>query len=339
MYFAVWGKNIELSKLEISLIWENIKEENWIIFFDTKFEDRLKFIAWSMKIWHIVSLDEFINMYKKLVWSNIHFDVKDKKKYNIKRYKQVDLQKSDLEIKKKWLEVIFFKWKNDIVWLVDYYQDISMYEIIDFSKPVRSMQVGMMPTKLTHLLVNLSTSLDKNKTIYDPFVWTWTTMMVWNYLWNNTIWSDLNPTICKQNWKFYEKTELYSKEYKSIIFKQDITKPIKNKVVNYATNIVSEWFLWPIVGKYMNEKEAINLERSFQNVYIDWILNLLTLENVENIVITFPVYFLYDKTKHFFYDTYDKLRKKWVELEYFDDIYHRKWQKVWRQIVKIKKIV
>ena len=336
-YFAIWGKNQWLSLLELQWIWKNIVEKNWIFFFDTDRYEDCKNLAWFTKVWHIITLEEFVNLEKKLVWTNIHLNPKNKKKYWIKRYKQIDLLKSDLEIKRKWIEAIFFKWKDGFIGIVDYYQNISLYENIDFEKPVSSMNVGMMPSKLAHLLVNISTWLNHNKTIYDPFVGLGTTMMVANYLWNNTIWSDLNPVACKQNWKFWQTTEFYKKDCKSVIFKQDVTQSFKNKMVNFSTNIVSEWFLGPVVWKYLNEKEASFNERSFQNIYIDGIKNLLTLPNIENIVITFPVYFLYNREKYFFQDTYEKIEKNGAKLQIVDDVYHRKWQKVWRQVVIITK--
>jgi hypothetical protein len=36
------------------------------------------------------------------------------------------------------------------------YQDIARYSCIDFDKPVNSMQIGMMPAKLTQILVNIA---------------------------------------------------------------------------------------------------------------------------------------------------------------------------------------
>ena len=53
------------------------------------------------------------------------------------------------------------------------YQNIRLYEVIDFEKPGRSMQMGMMPAKLTHTLLNIGLSYlkEQDKTlIYDPFV-------------------------------------------------------------------------------------------------------------------------------------------------------------------------
>lgn len=54
------------------------------------------------------------------------------------------------------------------------YQNIPLYELIDFGKPGRSMQMGMMPAKLTHTLINLartqsSGESDSRPLIRDPF--------------------------------------------------------------------------------------------------------------------------------------------------------------------------
>ncbi len=35
------------------------------------------------------------------------------------------------------------------------YQDIALYETIDFDKPVNSMNIGMMPSKLALMLINI----------------------------------------------------------------------------------------------------------------------------------------------------------------------------------------
>jgi len=240
-YFAIAWKNKELSALELKLVAKNIQQYGPIYTFDTDNFEKCKYLAAFVKIWHFVKEEEFVQMDKKLVGTNKRLYPNDKKKYNIKRYKQLEIWKSDLEIKNKWIEAIFVKELEWFVGIVDFYQNISLYETIDFEKPVSSMWIWMMPSKLTHLLVNLSTWLDYNKTIYDPFVGLWTTAMVGNYLWNNIIASDINPNPCKQNWKFWQNTDFYKKDYKFTIFKQDIIQAIKNKFVNFATNIVSEW--------------------------------------------------------------------------------------------------
>lgn len=336
MYFAVVGKNPILSKLELSGIADIVKYSQKVIFFETKNYDKCKFLAWFTKVGRLIPLEEFIKLDKKLIWTNIYLKPQDKEKYNIKRFKKIELQKTDLEVKTKWIEALFFNEYKDFVWIVDFYQNISLYETIDYEKPIRSMDIGMMPSKLTHLMLNLATWLNYWKTIYDPFSGLGTTAMISNYLGNNVLASDLNIIPTKQNWKRFQTTSFYNLDFKSYFFKQDITQEFKNKIVNLTDFVVSEWYLWPKVGKFLNEKEAYNLEMSFNQIYIKWIKNLLSLENLQKIVITFPVYRLRNKEFYKFENTYSEI-SKFSKLEPIDEIYYRSWQKVWRQIVLIKK--
>ncbi len=73
------------------------------------------------------------------------------------------------------------------------YQPIWLYELIDFGKPGRSMQMGMMPAKLTHLLLNIALSLSEtqNPVIYDPFVGSGTTGFLANYFGLDFLGSDI----------------------------------------------------------------------------------------------------------------------------------------------------
>lgn len=48
-------------------------------------------------------------------------------------------------------------------------QDIDRSAIIDFEKPARGMQIGMMPAKLTQLLINIGLGvLDAGIRSQDP---------------------------------------------------------------------------------------------------------------------------------------------------------------------------
>jgi hypothetical protein len=76
-----------------------------------------------------------------------------KRTAGIRRYKLVDLFHTDREIKTKGKEIINLE--NGLYGVVEHYQDIELYEAIDFGKPGRSMQMGMMPAKLTHILINI----------------------------------------------------------------------------------------------------------------------------------------------------------------------------------------
>ncbi|MDR0651399.1 MAG: hypothetical protein LBG59_08650 [Candidatus Peribacteria bacterium] len=97
-----------------------------------------------------------------------------KRKYQLKRFKKVDLLHTDREVKEKGIELITLPKLKDFVGVVQGYQNINFYEVVDFDKPARSMQTGMMPAKLTHTLITIGmTTLRKGCTeeilIFDPF--------------------------------------------------------------------------------------------------------------------------------------------------------------------------
>ena len=63
---------------------------------------------------------------------------------------------TDREIQEKGKEIVAFQTKEGQSYgIVTGYQNIARYEVIAFDKPARSMQVGMMPAKLTHMMINI----------------------------------------------------------------------------------------------------------------------------------------------------------------------------------------
>lgn len=68
------------------------------------------------------------------------------------------MTRTDDEVKNKGAEYIVIgedRNEGDEVLKVEGYQSISLYETIDFDKPVNSMQIGMMPSKLAHMMINI----------------------------------------------------------------------------------------------------------------------------------------------------------------------------------------
>jgi len=65
----------------------------------------------------------------------------------------VDIFHTDREIKNKGKEIINLE--NGLYGIVEQYQNIELYEAIDFGKPGRSMNMGMMPAKLAHIMINI----------------------------------------------------------------------------------------------------------------------------------------------------------------------------------------
>ncbi|MDR0607527.1 MAG: hypothetical protein LBG52_04135 [Candidatus Peribacteria bacterium] len=95
-----------------------------------------------------------------------------KKKYGLKRFKKVDLLHTDREVKEKGIELITLPTLKGLIGIVQGYQNIKLYETVDFGKPARSMQTGMMPAKLTHTLINIGLAKiasPKPLLIRDPF--------------------------------------------------------------------------------------------------------------------------------------------------------------------------
>ena len=188
MYFAVLWKNKELSMKELEYVSPknlHVSANQQIVLFDEADEGKLSDLAWLVKWWKVIDWDLsdfFAKADKRILWvSDKQLGIKMKKQFWLKRFKQVDLFHTDLEVKNKWIELIKIgsKW-----WEVLWYQNIKLYEVVDFEKPWRSMQMWMMPAKLTHTLINIWLSIDKEQTlIYDPFVWSWTTGFLANYFW------------------------------------------------------------------------------------------------------------------------------------------------------------
>jgi hypothetical protein len=63
-----------------------------------------------------------------------------KKKFLLKRFKKVDLLHTDKEVKEKGIELITLPSMQGYCGIVEGYQNIQLYEIVDFEKPARSMQ-------------------------------------------------------------------------------------------------------------------------------------------------------------------------------------------------------
>lgn len=80
-----------------------------------------------------------------------------------RRFKEVELDQTDREIREKGKEYILigdYETLSDESEVIEVsgYQDIEMYETIDFDKPVNSMNIGMMPSKLALMLINIGLS-------------------------------------------------------------------------------------------------------------------------------------------------------------------------------------
>ena len=333
MYFWIVGENNSiiseaLSYLHITNFSQPRKN---IIVFDTQYPERLQYCAVLIKRGTIYSNTELSNL------DNIKGDiaVETKELWNhlkkqiatIKRFKISDLIHTDLEIKKSWTEIINID--NINYGIVEGYQNIALYEAIDFGKPVGGMNIGMMPSKLALTLVNIgigeyentviartedeaihsiwkkqdidchaSLAMTPPLTIWDPFCWFGTTNYLVNALWHNTIASDINVTSMKQNSKRRPTQPFYNQTGKELILKHDVKDEFKSPLLRHADIIVSEWWLGHIVTSRTAPFETNVYAQEVKELYIQFAKNLTELAKSNGkwltLVITIPVWLKYE---------------------------------------------
>ena len=348
MYFLIIGKNQEISLEEL----KNIKINNlhqtikWLYIFELEDDNqiqKLNTLWWIIKRGIIKTKDEIKDEIKKrnikIMWvKDKEIGIKLKKEIGIKRFKITKTNHTDKEIQEKWIEIIKIQDKLGIVYG---YQNIKIYEKIDFEKPSRSMKMGMMPAKLTHIMINiwiwLIDNIDKDTTIYDPFVGSWTTWFLSNYLWYNFIWSDIDISHISENKKRWNRDKNEDKKNKQIeYFQQDITKQI-NKGLLTSKNIiiVSEWWLWPIVTEKTKPQDIINFKRQVSKLYLEFINNISkSLWNIP-CVFTIPRYInINEQIEESVLSEAKKLGRK--NSYAINEIYKREKQKVGRKIIILK---
>lgn len=345
MYFAILGKNRELSLKELQYAEPlNLRptQNSKIVLFDDVKEGKLIQIAGIIKRWKIIETDLEIffssNSDRKILGvADKNQGINLKKQYKLKRFKQVDLLHTDLDVKNKGIELI--RIGNQRAQVLGY-QNIKLYEVIDFEKPGRSMQMGMMPAKLTHSLLNIWLSLlqaeekDGKNLIFDPFVGSGTTGFLANYFWYNFLGSDLKLTFANQN-RPRRLASQYSKNNSLFdFFLQDATKPLENpSLFNGRTPlIITEGRLWPIIKTSTTPEQVQEYQRRVKNVYLQRIEQMSTaFSQKPTIVFTIPIYLGYENSIE------NSIRNKAYELGFkfdsLDELYKREQHKVARKIL------
>lgn len=91
--------------------------------------------------------------------------------------------------------------------------------------------MGMMPAKLTHLLLNIGLSLSKEERplIYDPFVGSGTTGFLANYFGFDFLGSDLKLTFAEKNQPRWLQSKRSKPDQLFSFFFHDATKAFEDK--------------------------------------------------------------------------------------------------------------
>ena len=336
-YFAItWkNKNISLAELEFAKPYDVFEINDILIWFECDNPELLKNLWWIIKRWEILEKDELEQEFtgKKLLGTkDKDFGIKLKREYWIKRFKEVETLKTDKEVKNKWIEIIRLE---DKYWVVRWYQNISLYEKLDFEKPGRSMQMWMMPAKFTHILTNIGLSkcpIKDNLTIYDPFAWSGTTGFIANYLWYNFLWSDIKINHLEKNReRWINQPENNSKSFE--IFQHDISKDIAEDKLNWNLLIISEWWLGPIVKENTTPQEIAKYQNEVRNLYKKFITAISKTKKSHHTKAVFTVPYYVNQNN--FLEQEIKSRSRTFDRKFssVNEIYARERQKVGRKVI------
>jgi hypothetical protein len=272
----------------------------------------------------------------KIIWIQNEANGKHlKRTVWIRRYKLVDIFHTDREIRTKGKEIINLE--NGLYGIVEHYQNIELYEAVDFGKPGRSMEMWMMPAKLTHMMINIwlakfihESELDIEKIcIYDPFVWSWTTGMLANYMWYDFAGSDIKINYAEKNATWRKTSNFYTPDREFDIFKHDIKEKLWDQLAGKDILVVSEWRLWPIVKKSTSDQDIQKFQERVADLYKSFLDRIKELWAVA--VFTIPRYVGQD-------NGIEQVLTKYattigVKIQSIPEIYGREWQQVGRKIM------
>jgi hypothetical protein len=340
-YGVILGKHLDISRAELFAQGINIDKHYWqvALFSDDKNLDYQR-LAGIVK-WGKVIESKSIVACDLLGVSDRGLGSFLKKQWLCKRYKDFDPMHTDEEIKKEGREYIMLDKEYEKVLEITGYQDITRFSCIDFDKPINSMQIGMMPAKLTQIMLNIAigklwTSSEiewSPRTIFDPFMWLGTTYMVANSLWHNVIWSDINITPAKQNLGRWQKQQ-YAKQLPITLFTHDVTQSINKPFLQHVNCIVTEWRLWHIVTSKTKPHEIAEYAWEIEKLYKARINNMLPIWTHMTIVCSIPWHTSGDN-KHVT-NILQHCESKWMRVETVPQVYTRSGQKVGRKIVTLK---
>ena len=343
MYFAVLWKNPEISMIELQLV--QAKEISYpkkgIVVFDTKYAELLPQLWGIIKAGTVVKEKDLQEILAdvKIIWIQNEANGKHlKRTVGIRRYKLVDIFHTDKEIRTKGKEIINLE--NGLYGIVERYQNIELYEAIDFGKPGRSMEMGMMPAKLAHIMINIwlthfihESDLDSEKLcIYDPFVWSWTTGMLANYMGYDFMGSDIKINYAEKNAIWRKTNKLCTPDKQFDIFKHDITEKLGNQLEGKDVLVISEWRLWPVVKKSTSDQDIQKFQERVVDLYKSFLDRIKELWAIA--VFTIPWYLWQDNGIEQVITKYGT--KIGIKIQSIPELYNREWQQVGRKIMIVK---
>ncbi len=221
-------------------------------------------------------------------------------------------------------------------------QNIDRYSFRDYEKPYRDAENGMLPPKLSQIMLNLA-SKDK-KTILDPFCGNGTILIEAMLMGLDAIGSDLSKDMSEQteqNCKWLEKNKNELTSSKPLgnfrTFARDARFLTKDLLPEQITTIVTEGYLGPPQEKIPQPSTAEKIFRELGNLHLNWLKAAHKVLEPEGEVIMCLTAFKQRKGILFF-PKFDEI----CEISGFEIkkkfLYKRPHQVVFREIYVLKKI-
>lgn len=167
-------------------------------------------------------------------------------------------------------------------------QNADSYSKRDFDKPCRDAKNGMLPPKLSQILINLAT--DKNtQTIVDPFCGTGGLLIEAVLMGYGAIGSDIEPKMiemAEKNFKWLEAN--FKTNTNKYFYTHDAKLPFPDED---KTNIViaTEGYLGPPLSDFPAEENARKTFQNIAGIYKDFFKNLSKYDTA-TIAICLPCY-------------------------------------------------
>lgn len=148
-------------------------------------------------------------------------------------------------------------------------QNINDYSKRDFDKPKRDMKVGMLPPKLSQILINLA---GNPKTIYDPFCGTGTILMEGLLMGKDVVGSDISDRMVeysKENTKWLESE--FNTKNSCKIFEKDARFITKKDLPEKIDAVITEGYLGQALESAPNQKLQETIFRELANLHFNWL--------------------------------------------------------------------
>jgi tRNA G10 N-methylase Trm11 len=148
-------------------------------------------------------------------------------------------------------------------------QNIDQYSIRDYEKPYRDAENGMLPPKLSQIMLNLAGT--DHQTIYDPFCGNGTILLEAMLMGKTAIGSDISQDMSQQS---EANCKWLTQNFKAAHFRtfnRDARFLKKDMLPEKITAIVTEGYLGPPQERPPSEHEAEKIFRELGNLHLNWL--------------------------------------------------------------------